>query len=195
MHRPLPRFLLATCTSLAACAGPGRAPALSTWLSEAPEAEPARLWLVDDRVVRAIVPVGPGAVPQAARERVEQAAPGGTMEFHGREWGPFGSGFRVDKRYDDRQVALRRTVLVDGDGRLLDFGQAVPLPQVPRAVLDAVLGFGRDVQACWLFAEPGRDPRWECTVVDRIGRTHVVTTDLDGRVRSTSREVGARLRI
>lgn len=195
MRRRRSLLLPPLCALFVACAGPGRAPALSAWLSEAPEAEPARLWLVDDQVVRAIVPLGPGAVPQAARDRVEQAAPGGTVAFHGREWGPFGSGFRIDKHYDDHQVALQRTVLVSADGRLLDFGQAVPLTQVPRAVLDAALAIGRDVQVCWLFAEPGRDPRWECTVQDRIGRTHVVTIDVDGRVRSTSREVGARLRI
>ena len=68
-HRSL--LLPTTCALFVACVGPASAPALSAWLQEAPEAESARLWLVDDRVVRAVVPLGPGAVPQLARERIE----------------------------------------------------------------------------------------------------------------------------
>lgn len=195
MRRPRSSLLLATVALLGACAGPERAPALATWLRDAPEGQTTQLWLVDARIARAVVPLGPGEVPRAARERVEQAAPGGSVTFQGREWGPFGTGFRIDKRYDESQPALLRSALVSAEGMLLDFGQTAPLTQVPRAVLDAALSFGREVRACWLFAEPGREPRWECSVQDGLGRVLVVTIDTNGRVRSTSREVGARLRV
>lgn len=188
-------LLAALCAIAPACATPVAAPDLSRWLAEAPQDRPAVLWLRGDRIVRAIAPLGPGATPQVVRRRADEAAPGGEFTLMGREWGPLGNGFRLERLAADGQATVRRTMLIDEQGRLLDFGQSVPLVQAPQHVLAAALAVGRDVVEATLFAHPGSPPRWECRVVDALGHTHLVTIDLDGRRLATLREVAAVVRV
>lgn len=166
---------------------------LQGMLADSPEATPARLWLDGNRIVAAAVATGPGSVPTAARTRIEAVAQGGETVFQGREWGPRGEGFRVDKRYRTAGQEERRTVLVTADGHVLERGHTVPIGEVPQDVLAAALLVGPTVVDAMIVSGPAVEEFWRCEVKDRIGRSHLVVVGLDGRVRHVARLVAATL--
>src|SRR5262245_23048142 len=84
-----------------ACAGPGLPAGFAAAAANAPQDWPVRLWLDGDHVVAAAAGVGPGGLPQAVRTTIDAVAPGGELQFAGREWSAAGEGYRVDKRYVD----------------------------------------------------------------------------------------------
>ncbi|MGE3171408.1 MAG: hypothetical protein AB7O97_02205 [Planctomycetota bacterium] len=177
----------------AACAGPALPRGFVAAAAEAPEDMPARLWLDGDAVTAAACGVGPGGLPAPVRSAVEAVTPGGETVFVGREWGPAGDGYRVDKRYADGPDEQFRSALIAPDGAVLERSHSVPLLQVPPAVLTAAAAVGRDVQRCEIVSGPEREQGWRALVVDGGGRTFALGIGLDGRLRTRHRLVSARI--
>ena len=184
----------ATLAALPGCAsGSDTTPDLSRWLTEVPEAMPTRLWIAGDRIVRAAAALGPGSIPQAARTAIEAVAPGGDVRFQGREWGPGGDGFRVEKHYADADPEHSRSVLVTADGAVLERAHTVPVTQVPRDVLNTALGAAPQVEAAWIVSDATRERFWVCELRNRIGYALILQIDLQGNLLSASRRIEARV--
>ena len=164
----------------------------SSLLAEAPEGSQARLWLEGGQIAAAAVPVGPGSLPPAVRTTIDAVAPGGELLFQGREWGPRGEGFRVEKNYREGTAHVR-SALIAPDGSVLERAHSVPIPEVPQHVLATALGKGTRIDEASIVSGPLREEYWSLVVHDRGGRTFVVEIDLDGRLRRTLRRVAARV--
>jgi len=190
LHTPF-AFLLAC----SACSTTGAVPAdLGELLAAAPADTPARLWLVDGRVVGAAVPVGPGVLPGDARRMADAVLPDGELVFQGREWGPRGAGFRVEKRYRGGDGPEHgRSVLVTADGRVLERDHTVPIPDVPQHVLAGAMQVGGTVDEARIVSGSEREEYWTVQVQDRSGRVFVVEVALDGHLRRSQRRVQARV--
>jgi hypothetical protein len=185
-------WLTACGVGSAACSTSGHvAPELSRLLADAPSDVPARLWLAGDRIVAAAAPLGPGVMPPAVRTTVDAIAPGGALVFAGREWGPRGDGFRVDKRYAEPDH--QRSVLVALDGAVLERAHTVPLPDVPQHVLATALRTGPHVDEAWIVSGPETEEHWTFVVRDRGGRTFAVRVGLAGEPRGRLRRTSARV--
>ncbi|MBL8748998.1 MAG: hypothetical protein JNK78_07550 [Planctomycetes bacterium] len=188
------RHALFCLSALAACGATSRLPTdLATLAAESPVDSPARLRLVGDRIAAATIAVGPGAMPPEVRTTLDAIAPGGELLFQGREWGPRGRGFRIEKRYRGNGEEHVRSVLIGEDGSVLERAHSVPLTQVPPNVLGAALRTGPHVDEARIVSGPEREEYWSCTIRTRIGRTFVVDVDLDGRVLRTTRRIDAHL--
>jgi len=132
-------------------------------------------------------------MPPEVRTTLDAIAPGGELLFQGREWGPRGRGFRIEKRYRGNGEEHVRSVLIGEDGSVLERAHSVPLTQVPPNVLGAALRTGPHVDEARIVSGPEREEYWSCTIRTRIGRTFVVDVDLDGRVLRTTRRIDAHL--
>jgi len=177
----------------AACAGPGLPAGFAAAAANAPEDWPLRLWLDGDRVVAAAAGVGPGGLPQAVRTSIDAVAPGGELQFAGREWSAAGDGYRVDKHYVDGADESFRSALIAADGAVLERSHSVPIGKVPAPVVTAALTVGRDVRRCEIVADAAQETGWRATVTDGAGRSFVATIGLQGGLRSVYRIVNARL--
>ncbi len=174
-----------------ACAGPGLPDGFAAAAAQAPEAMPARLVFANDQIIAAAAGLGTGGLPAAVRAAVAGIAPDGELLFQGREWGPAGSGFRIDKRYLDGAEESFRSMLVGADGAVLERSHSVPIAKVPPAILTTALAIGRDLRRCEIVADGAREIGWRITLVDGDGRTMVVATGLDGVLRTRHRLVAA----
>ncbi|MBX3464695.1 MAG: hypothetical protein KF830_16115 [Planctomycetes bacterium] len=191
---PLRPALLVAALAGSACSTSGP-PAydLAALLAEAPAGQPARLWLDGDRIVGAAVAVVPGTLPAAARRMADAVAPQGELLFAGREWGPRGDGYRIDKRYRTEDREHDRSVLVTPDGRVLERDHTVPIVDVPQHALAGALTIGTAIEEARIVAGPEREEHWAIVVRDRAGRVFVVAVALDGRVLHARRRLAARL--
>lgn len=176
---------------LAACAAAGLPPGFAAAAATAPEDAPARLFVDGDRIVGAAAGLGPSGLPAAVRTAVTGIAPDGELLFEGREWGPAGDGFRVEKRYRDGGTESFRSVLLAADGAVLERCHSVPIAKVPAAILGTALDVARDVRRCDIVADGTRETGWRVTVVDGAGRTFVLALDLEGAMRTRHRIVAA----
>jgi hypothetical protein len=127
------------------------------------------------------------------RTAIDAVAPRGDLVFQGSEWGRRGSGYRIEKHYTNGSAQHSRSALIATDGTVLERSHSVPLPEVPQDVLAAAMSVAPNVVEARIVSGPRREEYWECTVHDRIGRTHVATIALDGRLLRTVRRVTARL--
>src|SRR5262245_37248794 len=187
------RLLVCLSALAAACAGPGLPAGFAAAAAAAPEDTPARLWIDGDAVVAAAAGVGPGGLPLAVRTAIDAVAPGGELQFAGREWSAAGDGYRVDKRYVDGPDESFRSALIAADGAVLERSHSVPIGKVPTAVLTAALTVGRDVRRCEIVADAAQETGWRAIVSDGAGRSFVATIGLQGGLRSVYRIVNARL--
>jgi hypothetical protein len=195
MRCPLLRLLFAFPLACAACSTVGPVPTeLATLLTEAPAHMPARLWLDGSRLVGAAVPVGPGELPADARRMADAVQPRGELVFQGREWGPRGEGFRIDKHYAGGEGPEHsRSLLVSADGRVLERDHTVPIPDVPQHVLATALQLGSHIDEARIVSGPEVEEYWAVLVRDRSGRVFVVEVTLDGRILRSRRRVEARV--
>ncbi len=159
----------------------------------APEDMPARIEANADGIVAAAAAIGPGGLPSAAKTAMDAIAPGGVTLFLGREWGPWGQGYRVEKRYDDGPDASYRSALVAGDGSVLQRSHSVPIAKTPAAALGAAMPFGRDIRRCEIVSDAETEREWRITTKDGGGRTLRVRVGLDGRRIDVHRVLGAEL--
>lgn len=193
LRRPLHCALFGL-SALASCATGLQLPAgFTAFVEQSPTGAPMRLTLEGDRIVAAAVPAGPGALPPAVRTTLDATAPHGELLWQGREWGPRGDGFRVDKRYRDGAHEHVRSVLIAADGRVLERSHSVPLGDVAQNVLGKAMQSGPHVDEVRIVSGPEREEYWSCTVRSRIGRTFVVDVDLDGRLLRAVRRVEAKV--
>lgn len=194
MRCPLLRSLFASLLACAACSTAGPVPpALDALLAEAPAGTEARLWLAGDRVVAVAVPAGPGVLPAEVRRMADAVLPRGELVFQGREWGPRGFGFRVDKRYRDEGPEHGRSVLLDGDGAVLERDHTVAIAEVPHHVLATAMQVGNRVDEARIVSGPEREEHWSVLVQDRSGRAFVVEITLDGGFLRARRRTQARI--
>jgi hypothetical protein len=175
--------------ALAACSAARVPPSLQALLRDSPENVPARLTIEQNRIVGAAVPIGPGELPPAVRTALEAVVPGGELTFRGREWGPRGAGFRVDKRYPDSGGGQVRSALVGADGTVLERSHSVPLAEVPQHVLAIGLATGPIVDDARIVSGPDHEEHWSLSVRDRQGHVSTVTVSLDGRRLATRRRL------
>lgn len=191
--RPLSRWLALATVTLGACHSGGLPRGFAEAAATAPEEAPARLWLQGDRIVGAAAAIGPGALPQPARAAMDAVAPGGEQTFLGREWGPRGEHFRVEKRYQDGGAETFRSALVTAEGDVSERSHTVPISKVPPAVLGAAMKFGRDLRRCDIVCDAVAEREWRIHCIDGGGRTFVVSVGLDGSPLGASRVVEATL--
>lgn len=180
---------------LAACANPPLPPEFAGLAAESPEDMPPRLWLDGTRIVGVATGLGPGGLPPAVRAAVDAVAPAGRLVHAGREWGPAGTGYRVEKSYEDGPNTAFRSVLVAADGAVLQRSHSVPLARVPASVIGAAMAVGRDVRRCEIVSDADVETGWRALVVDGAGRTHCVILDLDGSLRGVSRVLSTELQV
>lgn len=178
---------------LSGCATGGLPSGFAAALAAAPTSPPARLHLVGEAIVGAAVPAGPGALPRPVRVAADGIAPGGETVFAGREWGPAGDGFRIEKLYREGADEAFRSVLLDASGDVLERTHSVPLPDVPTAVLATALRVGREVTRCEIVADGSRETGWRATVHNGAGWTFVVAIGLDASLQHVQRVLDARL--
>jgi hypothetical protein len=178
--------LLAT-AALGGCSAAPLPPGFAVAAANAPEDQPLRLWVAGDAIVAAAAAVGRGGLPQPVRTAAEAIAPAGEMLFAGREWGPRGDGWRIEKHYRDGADESFRSVLLDDAGSVLERSHSVPPAKVPAPVLFAAMQVGRDVQRCEIVSGAISEESWRATVRDGAGRTFVVELGLDGRPRRVCR--------
>jgi hypothetical protein len=176
---------------LGGCAAAPLPPGFAAAAANAPEDQPLRLWVAGDAVVAAAAAVGRGGLPQPVRTAAEAIAPAGETVFAGREWGPRGDGWRVEKRYREGTDESFRSVLLDAAGSVLERSHSVPTAKVPAPVLFAAMQVGRDVQRCEIVSGAVSEESWRATVRDGAGRTFVVELDLDGHPRRSCRVLTA----
>jgi len=187
-------FCLTGLLLMAACStAPPRATAAEA-LAHGEPITAARMQLQGNEVVMLAVPIDPVELPAAARTTVDAIAPQGETTFVGRERGPRGEGFRVDKRYETEDGGVHtRSLLVDASGDVLERSHSVPVPDVPKHVLAAALGNGRYVDDVCIVSGPEREEHWALTVHDRRGRRHVVIVSLSGEELARWRRSDARV--
>ena len=179
---------------LAACSTAAPVPdSLQTLLGESPDGNSARLSIGGNRITAAAVAVGNASLPKAARKSIDAIAPEGELLFAGREWGPRGAGFRVEKRYREGAKEHVRSVLVDADGRVLERAHSVPIAEVPQHVLVAAMLVGATIDEARIVSGPEREEYWSVSVRDRLGRTFVARVSLDGSLLDSVRRVSARV--
>ena len=187
-----PFALFALLSAVAACrGGPAVPPRLAEELGQAPPYTEARLWLAGDRVVGATAPLGPGTLPPAVRTTLLAVAPDGETTFTGREWGPRGEGFRIDKAY--AEPTHRRSVLIAADGAVLERAHTVPIGDVPADVLAVGAGIAPRLEEAWIVSGPEREEHWTLVMRERAGETIVVQVGLDGVRLRVQRRVAARI--
>jgi hypothetical protein len=180
--------------ALTACSTAAPVPeSLQTLLVESPDGNPARLSIGGNSIVAAAVATGNASLPKAARTAIEAIAPQGEVLFSGREWGPRGAGFRVEKRYREGAKEHVRSVLVDADGRVLEREHSVAIAEVPQHVLVAAMRMGSMIDEARIVSGPEREEYWSVTVRDRLGRTFVARVSLDGSLLDSVRRVSARV--
>lgn len=190
-HRRTSLLLLLLALPWPACATAGLPRGFAKALAESPLDAPARLWLDGERVAGGAVALGPGGLPRPVRVAADGIAPGGETVFSGREWGPAGTGFRIEKRYLEGATESFRSVLLTADGAVLERAHSVPLHEVPAAVLMTAMAVGRDVLRCDIVADAARERSWSAYVRNAIGWTFVVAIGLDGSLLELRREVAA----
>ncbi len=174
------------------CVASGAVPStLSADLAEAPPEAEARLWLAGDRVVAVAIPLGPGWMTPPVRTTLQAVAPDGVTTFTAREHGPRGSGFRVEKHYQD--PLHDRSVLIADDGAVLERAHTVAIPDVAQDVLAAALRVGPKVTAAWIVSGPVAEEYWDLVVQDRDGQSIALRISLDGRELARSRRGRARV--
>jgi hypothetical protein len=187
----LPLLILAACGS-----APPLPPGFAALAAEAPEDEPARLYVDGDRIASAAASLGPGGLPHEVRIAADAIAPGGRTVFTGREWGPRGSGWRIEKAYQDGKQEHFRSMLLGSDGSVLERSHSLPLSEVPQQVLLAAQAPARsDVQRVDIVSGPTAEEGYRVTVADRAGRTYLVACDLQGRSPVTWRVLMARIAV
>lgn len=189
--------LLPACLALvlAACASTATGDSdAQRLLAEGPADGVVRLWLDHGRIVGEAVPTaGPGSMPAAVRTTLRAVAPDGETLFEGREWGPGGEGYRVEKRYHDGVAEHVRSVLVAADGRVLERAHTVPFAEVPPGVLAAALPLGPSVDEAWIVSDAVRETHWLLVVRDRSERVFVAKVGLRGEDLGHVRRMGARV--
>lgn len=194
--RPLSRWLALATVTLGACHSGGLPRGFAEAAATAPEEAPARLWLQGDRIVGAAAAIGPGALPQPARTAMDAVAPGGEQTFLGREWGPRGEHFRVEKRYvDGSGAATYRSALVTAEGQVIERSHSIVVNKVPPAVLGEAMKLGRDLRRCDIVSDAITEREWRIHCVDGGGRTFVVVVDMDGSLIAANRVVTATLQV
>lgn len=167
---------------LSSCAAP---PALPVGFAdaafEAPEDLPLRLLFDADTLVASAVPIGPGALPPAVRTLVEAIEPGGTTVYAAREWSRRGAGFRVEKRYSEGPDQQYRSALITSDGAVLERSHTVPVGQVPRRILLAVMTDARrDVLRAEVVSDAASEVGWRITMQDGGARMFVCECSMTG---------------
>ncbi|HEU4418326.1 MAG TPA: hypothetical protein VFT55_05265 [Planctomycetota bacterium] len=180
--------------ALAACSAAAPVPeSLQSLLGDSPDGNGARLSIGGNRIVAAAVAIGNASLPKAARTAIEAIAPQGELLFLGREWGPRGAGFRVEKRYREGAKEHVRSVLVDADGRVLEREHSVAIAEVPQHVLVAAMRAGPVIDEARIVSGPEREEFWSVSVRDRLGRTFVARVSLEGTLLDSVRRVSARV--
>ncbi len=171
---------------LAACSGLGSVPTDFTAMArEAPQDQPLRITVRDGQIIMVAAPLGPRAVPARLRRIVESVHPGGETVASFREWGPLGSGYRVEKHYSQEPSGQWRSVLLDEGGAVLERTHSLPISTVPQAVLlAAAQDFRRDLTRVDVVQNSAGEEYFRVRAVDTIGREYLVECAVDGtRVR------------
>lgn len=176
---------------LPGCVGPTLPQGVSAAMTEAPTDAPARLWIDRDRVIAVATPIGPGGLPAQVRNRLDLLAPEGEVLFEGQEWGPAGSGFRVEKRLVHENIERFSSFLLTAAGAVLERTHSEPLETVPAEVLMSAMAVGRHVYRCEIVSGPQREQGWRATVQDGGGRKFLVQIGLDGQLESAQRVLDA----
>lgn len=189
-------LLLLLGPTLTACAGAaGLPPGFAENLAEAPEGRPVRFRSRGDALVAVAVPAVEHVLPPGLRRVVAGLVPGGRTVWFGREWGPLGHGFRLEKRYGDGgSDGDFRTVLVTPDGTVLERTHSLAIGNAPQDVLRAAMTGGRmQVERVEVVQRGEGEEGYRVRTRNALGRTFVVAVDLRARVRSVQRVLDAEL--
>lgn len=178
---------------LASCqAPPALPPGFAALAADAPESQPLRLQLADDRIVAAAVPLGPGGLPAAVRPLLLAIEPGGETVYEAREWSWRGDGYRVEKVYGEGREQQFRSALIAADGTVLERSHSVPIGEVPQAVLlVAMAGGRRELLRAEIVSDRDREVLWRLSLRDGGGRRFSTEVALDGSAAAVRRVLEA----
>ena len=104
--------------------------------------------------------------------------PGGETLFAGREWGANVDGYRFDKRFGN----LRRSVLVDADGNVLERSHEIPVGDAPPLGSNAASVYGSIRRVEVLHGRRGAAELFRFTVRDSTGKNRYVFTSERGSI-------------
>ena len=181
----------------ASCSGLGHLPAGFAEIAlEAPQAQPLRIALRGGEIYRVSAPLGPGEVPADVRFEVTALLPGGTTTSQRREWGPLGSGYRIEKHYPEEASGQWRSVLVDPGGKILESTHSLPMAEVPQVVLMAAADdLRRDLDRIDVVHDVNGEEFFRIRARDTIGREYLVVCAVDGTGVAVSRVLQAELTV
>lgn len=164
-----------------ACSGLGHVPAdFDAVALEAPANEPVRLFVENGEITSLSVPLPRGGVPLEARRVADLVFPGGTIVFEGREWGPLGNGYRIEKYYPD-VVSERRSLLVAAGGEILEQTHSLPVAEAPQDVLlAAAADYRRDLDRIDVVHSGDDREYFRVHATDTMGRGYLVECAPDG---------------
>jgi len=175
--------------ALAACSTP---PVATGWLAEAEPNQIARMTLSGDQIVSLAVPVDLRSLPAAVHATCDTIAPPGRELFCGREQGPRGSGYRVERAYSE-PFEHQRSLLVNFDGEVLERSHTLPLGKVPQHVLAVALNNATTITSAEIVSGPVREEYWRLVAKDRRGRASLIIVDLEGNELSRFRRNQSRV--
>ena len=161
--------------TLAACSA---APIRAGLLADAEPLQTTRITLDGDRIASLVVPIDFRGLPARVRTTFDAIAPPGNDLFCGREQGPRGDGFRVERGYSE-PFEHRRSLLIAADGEVLERAHTMPLAKVPQHVLAAALTSATVIESAQIVSGPVQEEFWRLVAKDRRGRVFVVIVDLE----------------
>jgi hypothetical protein len=175
--------------TLAACSA---APIRAGLLADAEPHQTTRITLDGDRIASLVVPIDFRGLPARVRTTLDAIAPPGNDLFCGREQGPRGDGFRVERGYSE-PFEHRRSLLITAEGEVLERAHTMPLAKVPQHVLAAALTSATVIESAQIVSGPVQEEFWRLVAKDRRGRVFVVIVDLEGNELSRLRRNQSRV--
>lgn len=187
----LRRHALTCLLAAAGCSTAGTPADITAELAESPGDGVPRLWLAGDRIMAVAAPLQHRDLPRPVALMADAIAPGGSRTFVGREWGPRGTGYRIDCTFTDPPHV--RSMLLTPAGEVLERSHTVPLAEVPERVLATALRIAPLVDSAAIVSGPEREEHWTIVMRDRSGRRFSARIALDGREIDHHRRFDAQL--
>lgn len=190
------RTLLVIVLALVAAActnAPHRIPDIGTMLAVPSDGTPWRLQVHEGRIQAVTISIPAHTVPAFLVKQAQALVPDASPHFHGREWGPNGSGYRLEFRRQTPQGEDAHSMLLGRSGTMLEYRRSAPLPAVPAKVLSTALAIGPQVEAAQLCTNANSTQTWHCTILDTQGRRHTSLIDPTGRLIAVHKVVQAEI--
>jgi len=172
---------------------PHRIPDLETLLAIPSDGSPWRLQVQHREIQAVTIGIPRHTVPSALARQAQSLLPDAHQGYSGREWGPQGSGYRLEFLRQSGEFEELHSLLLEPSGAVLDYRRSAPLRLVPVAVLGTALTIGPQIEQAQVCTAGTSTHVWHCTVIDAQGRRHISTIAPDGDLVSLHQIVPAEI--